>query len=53
MEAEYKHWLKQRQQFETKRADADGSHGFKRRKADDGLPLIELPVRFDKYAIFL
>ncbi|KAL8622107.1 hypothetical protein ACOMHN_056592 [Nucella lapillus] len=41
---QYRQRLSERLQQHT----ADGHHGFKRRKADDGLPLIELPVRFDK-----
>ena len=31
---------------------SDSDHGFKRRKADDGRPLIELPLHFDKYLFY-
>ncbi|XP_076448991.1 tRNA-dihydrouridine(20) synthase [NAD(P)+]-like [Babylonia areolata] len=47
---EFQHAVQDRRQQTDRLQElsADGNHGFKRRKADDGLPLIELPVRFDK-----
>lgn len=40
--------LNRKHQEENLRPGADEAYGFKRRKAEDGSVLIEIPVKFDK-----
>ncbi|KAK7115278.1 tRNA-dihydrouridine(20) synthase [NAD(P)+]-like [Littorina saxatilis] len=50
MKAEYQQFLqdRKRQSDTLQDLNSDSHQGFKRRKAADGLPLIELPLYFDK-----
>ena len=50
MQAAYQRFAQDRKRCAEalQQLSADSTYGFKRQKADDGLPLIELPVHFDK-----